>query len=297
MATLGVQIGDSPLIALPLFHIGGLAGPPWFVYQGAKTVLLRSSTPSASSSWARRRSADRLMPALLDLLRWCHFERYDWSSVKVILVYAAPVPVSLIREYAAAGIEVRQLYGLTENNTGSVLGAEDAVSKAGSCGRPFFHTEVRVVDDEGRELQPGEKGEVWLRAPNTMKGYWNRPKESAEALRDGWLHTGDIARMDEDGYLYIMDRKKDMIISGGENIYPAEVEDALRDHPSVADVAVIGFPHERWGEAVKAIIALKQGERLTERELVEWCQGGSKFKIRSRVVFTDSIPRTLTARS
>jgi len=156
---------------------------------------------------------------------------------------------------------------------------------------------VRVVDDEGRELQPGEKGEVWLRAPNTMKGYWNRPKDSAEALRDGWLHTGDIARMDEDGYLYIMDRKKDMIISGGENIYPAEVEDALRDHPSVADVAVIGFPHERWGEAVKAIIALKQGERLTERELVEWCQGRiGKFKIPKQVVFTDSIPRTPTGK-
>jgi acyl-CoA synthetase (AMP-forming)/AMP-acid ligase II len=300
MATLGVQIGDSPLIALPLFHIGGLAGPPWFVYQGAKTVLLRRLDPKRFLELLGQEKVSGFgsVPALLDLLKLVpDFERYDWSSVKVILVYAAPVPVSLIREYAAAGIEVRQLYGLTENNTGSVLGAEDAVSKAGSCGRPFFHTEVRVVDDEGRELRPGEKGEVLLRAPNTMKGYWNRPKDTAEALRDGWLHTGDIARMDEDGYLYIMDRKKDMIISGGENIYPAEVEDALRDHPSVADVAVIGFPHERWGEAVKAIIALKQGERLTEGELVEWCQGRiGKFKIPKQVVFTDSIPRTPTGK-
>jgi len=300
MSTLGVQIGDAPLVALPLFHIGGLAGPPWFVYQGAKTVLLRKLDPKRFLELLGEEKVSGFgsVPALLDFLKLVpEFEKYDWSSVKVILVYAAPVPVSLIEEYAAVGIEVRQLYGLTECNTGSVLNAEDAVSKAGSCGTPFFHTEVRVVDDQGSDAEPGEKGEVLLRSPNTMTGYWNRPQDTAEALKDGWLHTGDIATMDRDGYLYIMDRKKDMIISGGENIYPAEIEDSLRRHPKVADAGVIGFPDEKWGEAVKAIIVAKQGEELTETELIEWSRGEiGRFKIPKKVVFTDAIPRTPTGK-
>jgi fatty-acyl-CoA synthase len=130
-----------------------------------------------------------------------------------------------------------------------------------------------------------------------MKGYWNRPADTAAALRDGWLHTGDIARMDRDGYMYVMDRKKDMIISGGENIYPAEIEDSLLANPKIADVAVIGYPHETWGEAVKAIVVRKQGEELTEEEILQWCQGRiGKFKIPKKVVFTDSIPRTPTGK-
>jgi acyl-CoA synthetase (AMP-forming)/AMP-acid ligase II len=130
-----------------------------------------------------------------------------------------------------------------------------------------------------------------------MKGYWNRHEDTAEALQDGWLHTGDIGEMDEDGYLYIMDRKKDMIISGGENIYPAEIEDSLLRHPKVADVGVIGYADEKWGESVKAILVAKQGEELTEKELIDWCQGKiGRFKIPKQVVFTDSIPRTPTGK-
>jgi len=299
-ATLGVQIGDRPLVALPLFHIGALAGPPWFVHQGAKTILLRRLDPKRFLELLGEEKVSGFgsVPALLDLLKLVpDFEQYEWSSVKVILVYAAPVPVTLIREYEAAGIEVRQLYGLTECNTGSVLAAEDAFSKAGSCGTPFFHTEVRVVDDNGRDLGPEEKGEVLLRSPNTMKGYWNRPEETAETIKDGWLQTGDIGKMDEQGYLYIMDRKKDMIISGGENIYPAEIEDSLLSHPKVADAAVIGYQHEKWGEGVKAVIVVKTGEELTEEELIEWCQGRiGRFKIPKKVVFADAIPRTPTGK-
>jgi fatty-acyl-CoA synthase len=300
MSTLGVEIGDTPLVALPLFHIGGLAGPPWFVYQGAKTVLLRSLDPKRFLELLGEEKVSGFgsVPALLDFLKLVpDFDTYDWSSVKVILVYAAPVPVTLIEEYAATGIEVRQLYGLTECNTGSVLAAEDALSKVGSCGTPFFHTEVRVVDENGRDVAPEEKGEVLLRAPNMMTSYWNRPEDTAATLKEGWLHTGDIARMDEDGYLYIMDRKKDMIISGGENIYPAEVEDSLLAHPKVADVAVIGYRDQKWGEAVKAIIVVKAGEELTENQLIEWCQGRiGRFKIPKQVIVTDAIPRTPTGK-
>ncbi len=153
------------------------------------------------------------------------------------------------------------------------------------------------MDDSGRDLAPGEKGEVLLRAPNMMRGYLNRPEETAAAIKDGWLHTGDIAKMDEDGFLYILDRKKDMIISGGENIYPAEIEDALLNNPKVADVGVIGYSHEKWGEAVKAIVVVKEGQTLTEEELIEWCQGKiGRFKIPKSVMVTAAIPRTPTGK-
>jgi acyl-CoA synthetase (AMP-forming)/AMP-acid ligase II len=212
-------------------------------------------------------------------------------------VYAAPVPVALIQEYAEAGIKVRQLYGLTECNTATVLDGENAIAKVGSCGKPFFHTEVRVVDDNDQDVGPEVKGEVLLRSPNMMKGYWNRPEETEAALKGGWLHTGDVGRLDEEGFLYIMDRKKDMIISGGENIYPAEIEDSLRHNPKILDVGVIGYPHEKWGEAVMAVVAVKEGEALTEAELLEWCQGRiGKFKIPKKVVFTEAIPRTPTGK-
>jgi acyl-CoA synthetase (AMP-forming)/AMP-acid ligase II len=300
MCTLGLDIGDTTLIALPLFHIGALAAPPWVVHWGGKVVLLRTLDPQRFLELIEEEKVTGFgsVPQLLDFLKLVpNFEKYDWSSIRTIMVYAAPVPVTLIKEYEAAGIEVRQLYGLTECNTGTVLDSENAIAKAGSCGRPFFHTEVRVVDDNGRDLTSGEKGEVLLRAPNMMKGYLNRPEETAAAIIDGWLHTGDIGKLDEDGFLYILDRKKDMIISGGENIYPAEIEDALLNNPKVMDVGVIGYPHEKWGEAVKAIVVVKEGENLTEAELIEWCQGKiGKFKIPKAVAITDAIPRTPTGK-
>jgi acyl-CoA synthetase (AMP-forming)/AMP-acid ligase II len=300
MSTLGLDIGGVTLIALPLFHIGALAGPPWIVHSGGKVVLLRSLDPKRFLELLQEEKVTGFgsVPALLDILKWVpDFDKYDWSSVRTILVYAAPVPVTLIQEYAAAGIQVRQLYGLTEGNTATVLDPENALAKVGSCGKPFFHAEIRVVDDEGRDVGPEVNGEILLKAPNIMKGYWKRPKDTAETIKNGWLHTGDIGKMDKDGFLYIMDRKKDMIISGGENIYPAEVEDALLHNPKIADVAVIGFPHEKWGEAVKAIVVLKPGEEMTEQELIDWCQGRiGRYKIPKAVVFTDAIPRTPTGK-
>jgi acyl-CoA synthetase (AMP-forming)/AMP-acid ligase II len=300
MCTLGLDIGNTSLIALPLFHIGALAGPPWVVHSGGKVVLLRTLDPQRFLELIEEEKISGFgsVPQLLDFLKLVpDFEKYDWSSVKTILVYAAPVPVTLIREYEASGIEVRQLYGLTECNTGTVLDSENAIEKVGSCGRPFFHTEVRVVDENRQDLPPGERGEVLLRAPNMMKGYLNRPDETAAAIKDGWLHTGDIAKMDADGFLYILDRKKDMIISGGENIYPAEIEDALLNHPKVADVGVIGYPHEKWGEAVKAIVVVQEGQTLTADELIEWCEGKiGRIKIPKSVVIADAIPRTPTGK-
>jgi fatty-acyl-CoA synthase len=292
--------GDTILVALPLFHVGALGGVPMYIHRGQRTILLKTLDPQRFLELIQEEKVTAFgsVPALLDFLKLVpDFEKYDWSSVKLILVYAAPVPVTLIKEYAESGIEVRQLYGMTECSTGTVLDPENALTKAGSCGRPFFHTDIRIVDGQNNDVGPEVKGEILMRGPVVMKGYWNRPDATAEAIVDGWLHSGDIARVDEDGFYYIMDRKKDMIISGGENIYPAEIEDALLGNPKVGDVAVIGYAHEKWGEAVKAIIVVKPGEELTEEELIGWCKGKiGSYKIPKTVIITDAIPRTPTGK-
>jgi len=292
--------GDTILVALPLFHVGALGGVPMYIHRGQRTILLKTLDPQRFLELIQEEKVTAFgsVPALLDFLKLVpDFEKYDWSSVKIILVYAAPVPVTLIKEYAESGIEVRQLYGMTECSTGTVLDPENALTKAGSCGRPFFHTDIRIVDGQNNDVGPEVKGEILMRGPVVMKGYWNRPEATAETIVDGWLHSGDIARVDEDGFYYIMDRKKDMIISGGENIYPAEIEDALLGNPKVADVAVIGYAHEKWGEAVKAIIVVKPGEALTEEELIGWCKDKiGSYKIPKTVIITDAIPRTPTGK-
>jgi acyl-CoA synthetase (AMP-forming)/AMP-acid ligase II len=300
ISTLG-WAGDTMLVALPLFHVGALGPVPMYVHLGLRVVLLRSLDPQRFLELIQEEKVTCFgsVPALLNILKLVpDFDKYDWNSVDTILVYAAPVPVTLIKEYAASGIEIRQLYGLTEcTGPASVIDPENAIVKAGSCGLPFFHNDIRLVDDHGEDVAPGKLGEVIIRGEGVMKGYWNLPNETAKTIKDNWLYTGDLAKEDNDGYLYILDRKKDMIISGGENIYPAEIEDFLISHPKVSDVGVIGFSHNKWGEAVKAIVVTKKGEKLTETELIEWCEGKiGKFKIPKSVVFADSIPRTPTGK-
>ncbi|HEM47509.1 MAG TPA: 2-succinylbenzoyl-CoA synthetase, partial [Alphaproteobacteria bacterium] len=218
--------------------------------------------------------------------------RVDRSRLRWIMSGAAPVPVSLIQAYAKMGIDVHQVYGMTETcGPACLTSPETAVSKAGSTGKPFVHTEVRVVDDAGRDVTPGEPGEVWIRGPHIMKAYWNRPEATAETLRDGWLLSGDVATVDEEGFVYIQDRKKDMIISGGENVYPAEVENAILSHPGVADVAVIGQPSDRWGESAFAVV-VRSEPSLAERDVLDHCQGRlARFKQPRGVAFVDEIPR------
>jgi acyl-CoA synthetase (AMP-forming)/AMP-acid ligase II len=300
IATLGMP-GDTFLIVLPLFHIGALPGVILNSQFGLRSVLCRTLDPVRFLELLgeEKVTAFGSVPQLLQILQMVpDFEKYDWSSVEVILVYAAPVPVTLLNEYAEAGIEVRQLYGLTEcTGPAAVIDGEHALSKAGSCGLPMFYIDIRLVDEDGNDVEPEELGEVIMRSQNVMKGYWGKPEETARTIRDGWLYTGDIAKMDEDGYLYIMDRKKDMIISGGENIYPAEIEDFILSHPKVADVGVIGCPDEQWGEAVRAVVVVKEGEELTELEIIEYCKGNiGKFKIPRSVVFCEALPRTPTGK-
>jgi acyl-CoA synthetase (AMP-forming)/AMP-acid ligase II len=287
--------GDRYLHLLPMFHVGALTPVTYCVYRGATSVIARSFDPvMAWRVTERERVAVMLaVPAMLNFM-WQVPNRddFDRSSLRWIMSGAAPVPVSLIQEYASVGIEILQIYGLTETcGPACVIDAEHAIAKAGSTGKGFFHTDIRIVNDAGEDCAPGEPGEVLVRGRHLMKEYWRRPEATAETIRDGWLHTGDVATLDDEGFVYIMDRTKDMVISGGENIYPAELENVILQHPMVSEVAVIGQPSARWGESPFAVVVRKD-PALSEREVLDWCQGRmARFKLPCGATFIDVIPR------
>jgi len=187
---------------------------------------------------------------------------------------------------------------MTETSPGGIsLDAEDAARKIGSAGKPLLHTQVKIVDDEGNTLPHGEVGELLIRGPNITPGYWNNPKATADTYIDDWLKTGDAARFDEEGFVYIVDRWKDMYISGGENVYPAEIEDVLYRLPEVAEAASIGVPDERWGETGKAILVLKPGQTLEADAVIAHCLANlAKFKVPASVEFIDALPRNATGK-
>ena len=238
-------------------------------------------------------TAALLVPAMLNfMIQVPELDRFDFSLLRWIQSGASPLPVNLIEAYDRIGIEVHQIYGLTETcGPACVIDAENALRKIGSTGRAFFHTEVQVVREDGMRCDPGEQGEVWVKGPHIMLEYWNRPDATAETIVDGWLRTGDVASEDEDGFIYIQDRIKDMIISGGENVYPAEIENVILAHPDVAEVAVIGQPSERWGESPFAIVVSKNPD-LAEGDILKHCDGKlARFKLPKGATFIETIPR------
>jgi fatty-acyl-CoA synthase len=178
-----------------------------------------------------------------------------------------------------------------------MLDAADAIRKVGSAGKALMHTAIRIVDDQGHDVAPGGIGELLIKGPNITPGYWNKPEATAKAFSDGWLHTGDAARQDEEGFVYIVDRWKDMYISGGENVYPAEVENVLFELPQVADAAIIGVPNERWGEVGLAVIVRKPDQALEEGDVIRHCLAKlAKFKVPQAVAFVDTLPRNATGK-
>ncbi len=287
--SLDWRTGDRVLVPLPLFHIGALIYVVIGVHVGATTVLMETFDPTAFLEAVAAHEVNSILavPSMLTFaMQVPAYEQADLSTVRLVLAGAAPVPVALIRAWAARGIAIQQVYGLTEAAGGAaVLGAEHALEKAGSCGLPMFHTDIRVVDEDGHDVSPGEVGELIIRGPHVMREYWNDPEATADTIRDGWLFTGDLARVDEEGYLYIVDRKKDMIISGGENIYPAEVEDVLSGMEAISEVAVVGVPDPDWGEAVCAVTRLKSDQTLTLDQVREYCRGRlGKYKIPKKLI-------------
>jgi acyl-CoA synthetase (AMP-forming)/AMP-acid ligase II len=291
---------DTVLVAMPFFHVAGVNIGLICLAQGARGIVLGDIDPQRILRLIEEKKINHafIVPAvILGLMQQPNVHDVDFSSLRTISYGASPIAEELLRTAKKTmGCQFVQLYGLTETTGGGTcLRPEDhdpALGKLRSCGRPSPGHDVRVVDAMGNALGPKDVGEIQIRAADVMKGYWNKPEASAKALEGGWFRTGDAGYFDEDGYLYIHDRVKDMIVSGGENIYPAEVENAIFGHPAVADVAVIGVPDEKWGEAVKAIVVRKPGVDVAASDLIAYARDRiAGYKLPKSVDFVDALPR------
>ncbi|MFW6101896.1 MAG: acyl-CoA synthetase [Bacteroidota bacterium] len=300
-----MYVQTPPVVALcaaPLFHIGALhvsATPT--IYAGHKLVIQRFFDPAMSLKLIEENSATGMfgIPVMFLFMTMVpEFESTDFSSVQYFLAGGAPCPKPLIETYMKKGVMFCQGYGMTETATGvTALRTEDSIRKLGSCGKPLFHSEVRSVDTEGKDVSQGQMGEVIIKSPTVIKEYWRRPGETAQAIKDGWLYSGDMGYFDEEGYLYLVDRRKDMYISGGENVYPAEVEDVIMGIAQVADCGVIGIPDEKWGEVGLAVVVKKPDMEIAEQEIIDYCRGKlAGYKRPRKVVFAPELPRTLTGK-
>jgi acyl-CoA synthetase (AMP-forming)/AMP-acid ligase II len=283
------------LACLPMFHVGALTPLAVNVYSGVTSVVMRSFDPVKAWEIIEREkiTSGLAVPAMLNfMLQVPNFERFDYSSLRWIMTGAAPVPPALTKIFHEMNIGIQQVYGLTETcGPTCLMDAENALARPESTGKAFFHTDVRIADEHGNDCPAGVAGEVLVRGEHIMTEYWNRPEATAETIVDGWLHTGDVAIMDEEGFVSIQDRIKDMIISGGENVYPAEIEGALAEHPGIREAAVIGQQSERWGESPLAIVVVTD-EALTAGDVMEFCQGKlARFKQPKAVEFVSEIPR------
>jgi fatty-acyl-CoA synthase len=293
----GLSERDVSPILTPMFHSGGLFVflVPLF-YAGGRIVMTRSFDPDASLQLIMDEKCTVILgvPTLFQV--WMNSPRFaaaDFSHVHFFISGAAPCPPSLIAAWSnAKDVIMRQGYGLTEVGVNCFsMTDEDALRKMGSVGKPIFHSQMRLVDTQGKEVPAGETGELLIKGPHVCVGYWNNPTATAESLRNGWFHTGDMARRDEEGYFYIAGRFKDMIISGGENIYAAEVEAIFREHGCVQDAALIGLPDEKWGEVGLMIVACKPDQSVSTQELLQFCQDRlAKYKIPKRIEFVDALP-------
>lgn len=290
---------DVTLNCAPLFHVGGLCVvllPTLMV--GGHLILQTGFEPAQYLHDLERYRVTVTfgVPAMmLFTSQERGFSSADLSAMRLIVAGGAPVPEPLLQTYMARGIPVSQCYGMTEATSGvTFLETSRASQKLGSCGRAGMLNEVRLVDPDGKVITtPGERGEICMRGGNVTRGYWNRPEETAQAIdAEGWMHSGDGAYFDEDGFYYICDRIKDMIISGGENIYPAEIESLLYEHPSIAEVAVIGAPDPRWGERVVVVAALKPGAELDLDALLAFIGTRlARFKLPRELHLLDALPR------
>jgi long-chain acyl-CoA synthetase len=298
--------GVPNLVCLPMFHIGGAGWGIAGLFAGATNHVVREFAPAQILEIVQRERLQVmvLVPAMiLFLLQAPQIRETDLSSLRLIVYGAAPMPLDLLKQAMAVfPCGFQQVYGLTET-TGAItlLPAEDHdpndAKKLMSCGYAQTGVELRIVGDDGREMPAGEVGEIAVRSAQVMRGYWKLPEATARAIQGDWFLTGDAGYLDDRGYLYIYDRVKDMIVSGGENIYPAEVESALFGHPAVADVAVIGVPDERWGEAVKAVVVKKPDAEVTTAELIGWARERiAGYKLPKSVDFAEALPRNPTGK-
>ncbi len=302
---VGARPGDVWLSGLPLFHIGGLNGVLPFLHLGALAVIEPSGGFDPALSIARLAAHDVSM---------CFFVPTQWQEICSHLDVAkldsrrlrkamwgasqAPLPTLELLAATFPAVEIVNAFGQTEMSSNTCfLRGEDAIRKMGSVGRPALGVEARIVDADGADVPQGEVGEIVYRGPTVMQGYHNKPEETAEAFAGGWFHSGDLVREDEEGYIYVVDRLKDMLISGGENVYPAEVERALVEHPAVAEVAVVGVAHPRWVETPLAVVVAAPGAEVEAEELIDHCRERlAGYKKPAAVVFVEELPRNASGK-
>jgi acyl-CoA synthetase (AMP-forming)/AMP-acid ligase II len=310
--SLGMQFqpNDCMLMVAPLYHMAAGMTTLSTILQGGPILLHGDFNPVAilDDMEGGEVTVVLLIPVMVNfLLQMPGIEERDFSSIRGIVYGASPMPVEVLRRAMEVfKCDFIQGYGQTESSAVLCVlppedhmldGTPEQMKRLASAGREVFGTEVRVVDETDADVEPGQIGEVIGRGANVMKGYWNMPEATAETLRDGWLRTGDLGTIDEDGYVYILDRVKDMIISGGENVYSREVEEALHMHPAVADAAVIGVPDEQWGESIKAVVVLAEGQTATEKEIIDFCRGKlAGYKRPRSVDFMTELPRNLSGK-
>ncbi|MER5383620.1 long-chain fatty acid--CoA ligase [Streptomyces sp. NPDC002688] len=293
---------ERALVSAPLFHTAGLNMLTLPVLlKGGTCVLTESFDPAATFDLVERHRITFMfgVPTMFDrIARHPRWAGADLSSLRILTCGGSPVPTSLIAAYQERGLTFLQGYGMTEAAPGTLfLDAEHAVAKAGSAGVPHFFSDVRVVRPDFTPADTGETGEVVVRGPHVMPGYWGLPEETAAVLTDGWFRSGDAARVDDDGYVFIVDRIKDMIISGGENICPAEIEDLLLAHPGIVECAVIGVADDRWGEVPRAVVVAREGVELDPDEVIASLSGRlAKYKIPRSLVVADELPRTASGK-
>ncbi|MCB9059719.1 MAG: long-chain fatty acid--CoA ligase [Calditrichae bacterium] len=294
---LDLTSADHTQSYAPFFHTGGwnvLLTP--FIHHGASHTLLDGFEPDLILKLIAEEKTTLLfgVPTMLQMLADSDlFEKTDFSSVRYAIVGGAPMPKPLIDLWHSKGVFIRQGYGLTEVGPNCFsLHQDDAIRKKGSIGFPNFYIDTKVVNEKGSECNANEVGELWLQSPVVTPGYWKKPDETKKAITDGWFHTGDMVQYDDEGFFYVVDRKKNMFISGGENVYPAEVEKFLYTHPDIKEVAVIGIPDEKWGEVGHGFIALKDDEKLSENDLKNYCKGKlAKYKTPKYFSFLKELPK------
>ncbi len=294
----GLDANDVAVLNAPLFHTGGLnvfTAP--LIHAGGTSIICRAFDADQVFELIEQQRVTLFfgVPTMFIMLqqhpRW---ERADFSKLKLVISGGAPCPLPVFEKFWARGVDFKTGYGLTEAGPNTFwLPREDVRRKPGAVGFPLMHIDVKIVGEQGDEVGAEEVGELLVRGPHVCAGYWNRSEETARTIVNGWLYTGDLARRDAEGYYYIVGRLKDIIISGGENIYPAEVENVMAAHPAVAEAALIGVSDEKWGEVGRAIVVLRPNHSLTEESFIEFCRERlARYKVPKHVVFVDALPKT-----
>lgn len=302
--TLETTADDRTHIVTPLFHC---AASHCFtiptIYRGGTVVIEEAFSPESTLNTMEKEKVTIFfgVPAIYSiLLNTFKIANIDLSQLRLFTYGAAPMPYELVKKVKALfpNIKVQNLYGQTENSPGATtLKDHYALEKIGSVGEPLPYTQVRVVDEFRNDLPAGQIGEIVVKGPQVMKGYLKNEEATRQAIKNGWLYSGDLGCFDEDGLLYIIDRKKDMIIRGGENVYPVEVEEVLYEMSEILEAAVVGVPHEVYGEVVRAYVVLKEGESLSTEDVLAYCKLKlAKYKLPNEVVFLDSLPRNASGK-